>query len=189
MVAVALAVTSCASGSVKAASSTSPRTATSPAVSVGPACAAPALSLQQDQGPPRLGFPSAGGHSMTYFVITNTGAKLCTVGGYPGVRVFQQAGGEVRLQLIDGNSYMIPDPGPRRVALERGDSAYFGFTWNDSPVPRSASTVPCPRATRVQALIGTAVLTTRGDLLRFCGPLAWVTALAGRAAFTGPNPP
>lgn len=126
---------------------------------------------------------------MTYFVVTNTGARPCTVGGYPGVRVFRQAGGEVRLRLIDGRSYMIPDPGPRRGALEPGGSAYFGFTWTDSPVPGSPSTVPCPRATRVQALIGTAVLTTRSDLLRVCGPPAWVTALAGRAAFTGPNPP
>lgn len=126
---------------------------------------------------------------MTYFVVTNTGARPCTVGGYPGVRVFRQAGGEVRLRLIDGRSYMIPDPGPRRGALEPGGSAYFGFTWTDSPVPGSPSTVPCPRATRVQALIGTAVLTTRSDLLSFCGPLAWVTVLAGRASFAGPNPP
>lgn len=184
--ALALILVSC--GSHPGAAPKSPSNSVSGSDAATPAvlaCAASDLLLGQDH----KSFPRASGHAMTYFVLRNIGRKVCSVAGYPRIRVYQRSGKEIHLRLRHGSSYMIHDPGSRTVALGPGANAYFGLTWGDNSDVTTGLGPPCPAGAKVRISTEAGNLEASADLANFCGSSARITAIASRTSDFGANPP
>jgi Protein of unknown function (DUF4232) len=86
-----------------------------------------------------------------FFRFTNTSLRTCTLYGYPGFELIDISGKVIGLTVRRGPSYQINDPGPQRVTLAPGGSAYFGFGWVDVNEP-NGDTIGCVMAGSAMAI-------------------------------------
>jgi hypothetical protein len=82
------------------------------------------------------------------FVVTNTGAKACTLNGYSGFQLLDAAGGP-----IPTSTDRKPDPAPALVTLAPGASAAANLHWSVVPHGDEPQSTPCqPEAPNAQAI-------------------------------------
>ncbi len=96
--------------------------------------------LKASQG---LGQAGAGSAS-TVFVLTNTGARTCVLGGYPGMAFIGRGGTVLRSTVKRGGTTLFTNPGPKLITLKKGAAASYSLGFTE---PQSAT---CARTTRVR---------------------------------------
>jgi hypothetical protein len=154
-------------------------------------CTSGALSLSQDAKQ----FPSASGHSVTFFVVTNRGSASCVIDGYPAdVQVYDGSGTNLGIMQQDaspGTQYLFTAPAPMGVVLTPGASAYFALSWSDEvvPSPPPGQAPSCPDGSELAASIGGGILRAPATLPQLCNGTATVSAFASASAGWGASSP
>lgn len=192
--AVAAACGSSAGSTVGNGNSGQPTTSTSssPTTAGGtPSCSASSLALSQDTKQ----FPSASGHSATFFGVTNRGSSPCQLSGYPlDVQVFGSDGANLQIKVQNatpGAQFLLNAPEVAPVVVAPHQAAFFGFTWSDEivPSPSAGQSQTCPEGTKLQVSIAGGTLQAAATLPQLCNSSATVTALASASANWGSTSP
>lgn len=126
-----------------------------------------------------------------FFRLANTSNSTCTLDGYPSLEPVSGTGQIIGAAIADGGSYQISDPGPQKVTLLPGGSAYFGYGWSDVTLPLG-SVAGCVDTVRVESIPpgGSTPLNARAALPSVCpGGFPGVTAVAPASAFTADGSP
>lgn len=96
-------------------------------------------------------------HGVTVYALTNRSHTVCSIRGYP--TLVMRGGPRHRLlptALHRGDVWSCPDPGPHRVILKHGSSAYFAVgtsTGADGPLTRLTSMIlTLPGAARADTM-------------------------------------
>lgn len=167
-------------------------TSSSPTTASGtPSCTTSSLSLSQDTKQ----FPSASGHSATFFGVTNTGSAACQLSGYPlDVQVFGSDGANLQVKVQDaapGAQFLLTAPPVAPVVVAPHQAAFFALTWTDEviPSPSGGQAPACPEGTKLQASIGGGPLQAPATLPQLCNSSATVTAFASASANWGATSP
>ena len=126
---------------------------------VGP-CTGSDLKLSVEGGDAGMG------NRVTVLALQNTGARACSLTGYPVVSLADandSALTAVKTVQAPGN-YFAKGPAPTSVSLEPQSKAYFDLAWNVIPHEAEGETV-CPEAKALR-------LTPPGDAAQIGLPLA-----------------
>ncbi len=129
-----------------------------------------------------------------FFELSNVSRTPCALYGYPGFEAISASGSVEQVADSRGGSYQINDPGPHRVSLSPGQSAYFGVGWGDFDVIKD-TTEGCIDTARIASVPPDlfSALSTVADLSRICPegggiPRVTITAVAPKSAFTIASP-
>lgn len=105
--------------------------------------------------------------------------------GYPTLQPIGTSGEDIGAAVRNGGSYQISDPGPHRVILAPGSTAYFGYGWTDV-TPPTFTTVGCRNTVQAESTPpgSSSALEAIAQLPSVCpGSYPSVTAVALAPAF------
>jgi len=126
-----------------------------------------------------------------FFRLTNVSSATCTLDGYPTLQPIAPSGQIIGAAVREGGSFQIADPGPHRVVLTPGRSAYFGYGWGDVAQPEG-TTAGCADSVKVKSVPpgNRLSLEATAQLPSVCpGGYPSVTAVALEPAFATADSP
>ncbi|PQZ84711.1 MULTISPECIES: DUF4232 domain-containing protein [unclassified Brevundimonas] len=126
---------------------------------VGP-CTGSDLKLSVEGGDAGMG------NRVTILALQNTGARTCSLGGYPGVSLVDASGGVLGMvrSVQEPGSYFAKGMTPTPVSLAPQAKAFFDLAWNVVPHEAEGEKT-CPEAKTLR-------LTAPGDTAMVSLPLA-----------------
>jgi hypothetical protein len=166
-----------------------PPSTTTPTVPSGTApCSASqlTLALARDLG-------SAMQQPAAFFSLTNGSSSPCATAGYPTLTLYDTGGRELAVDIRPGSTFQIIDPGPHVIAIQPGQSVYFGLGYAlfNRDAAGNENMVGCTHSgsgTAVLPNTDTAVSAVAQLSLPVCPVGGSVTAIAAAGAFMPATP-
>ncbi len=173
----------------KKPASKSPVAATSPATptyTAGAPCQSTQLSLAVAKD-----LHSVMNQPAAYYSFTNTSTALCTLTGYPTVKLYNPANALISPSIKNDGAYQLNDPGPAPATVAPGAKIYFGLGWGTLDPSPNQLEGGCTTIAALEAIApGTTTVLRANTPLQttICNRGVSVTAIAPAAAFTTTNP-